>query len=359
MPAAGGRLRTTHRRTARASTVTLPGLAVVLLVLGVTWAGATVPRHVGRVVRLDPRFDRLVAPGTKIEVLARGLRWAEGPVWVPRDGGFLLFSDLEANAVLKWSRAAGTQLFMKPSGYTGVHPYGTSSGSNGLALDREGRLLLAEQGDRRIARLEWDGGKQTLADSYQGRRLNSPNDLVVRSNGDVYFTDPTYGLPGQDADPRRELAFCGVFRWSRATGEVTLLSRELTRPNGIAFSPDERTLYVANSDEARATWTAYPVLPDGTLGPGKVIRDVTSLTANGRWILPDGMKVDRDGVIFAVGPGGVEVFLPDGTPIGGFEIDCVTNLAWGDDGSTLYITACTELVRVKTLTRGAGFAIER
>lgn len=310
------------------------------------------------IVRLDPRLDRILPPGTRAELLGRGYGWAEGPVWVPREGGFLLFSDVERNRILRWSRDAGLTVFMHPSGYTGVAPYGREPGSNGLTLDREGRLLLAEQGDRRVARLDWAGGKRTLADAYRGRRLNGPNDLVVRSDGDVYFTDPIFGLPRWADDERRELDFCGVYRWSRETGEVTLLTAELTRPNGLAFSPDERTLYVANSDMDRALWMAYPVLPDGTLGVGKVVRDVTSLVGEGRGA-PDGLKVDRDGVIFAAGPAGVHVLLPDGTELGRISVQRPTNLAWGDDGSVLYVTAGEELFRVQTRTRGAGVAVER
>lgn len=314
------------------------------------------PRAIGRIVKADARLDAVLAPGTTLEVIGDGFAWSEGPVWVRRDGGFLLFSDLPRNAIMKWTPAAGVTLFMKPSGYTGVADYGREPGSNGLAIDREGRLLLAEHGDRRISRLEWSAGKRTLADSYRGRRLNSPNDLVLHSSGDVYFTDPVYGLPARENDPARELDFCGVYRWSSATGEVTLLTPELTRPNGLAFSPDEQTLYVANSDPKRAIWMAYPVREDGTLGPGKLLRDVTPMVSLEAPGLPDGLKVDRRGTIFATGPGGVHVMAPDGTLLGRLETGRATaNCGWGDDGSVLYVTADSYLLRVKTLTRGAGW----
>lgn len=338
------------------STVGWAALAVTVLGVAVAAAAAHLPRAPDRVVRLDARFDRIIAPGTRIEELADGFGWAEGPVWIGRGGGFLLFSDIQRNSIMKWSSASGVTLFMKPSGYTGVIRYGMEPGSNGLALDREGRLLMAEQGDRRISRLEWNGGKQTLADRYHGKRLNSPNDLVVRSNGDVYFTDPIYGLPDYEKDGRRELGFCGLYRWSRATGKVTLLTREPSMPNGVAFSPDERTLYVSNSDLERAVWLAFPILPDGALGAARVIRDVTDLVAKGMRGFPDGLKVDRDGVIFGTGPGGVHVFLPDGTLLGRLDVGWATNLAWGDDGSVLYITTDHRLLRVRTRTRGAGSA---
>jgi gluconolactonase len=315
------------------------------------------PKTIGRIVRADARLDQIVAPATAFEVIGAGFDWSEGPLWVPRDGGFLLFSDIPPNSIMKWKAGAGVSLFMKPSGYTGVAPYSGEPGSNGLTLDREGRLLLAEHGDRRIARMEWDGGKRTLADNYQGKRLNSPNDVIVKSNGDVYFTDPIYGLPEREKDTKhRELDFCGVFRWSPKTGQVTLLTKELSRPNGLAFSPDERTLYVANSDPEKAIWMAYPVNADGTIGAGKLVRDVTRMVSRDLPGLPDGLKVDAKGTLFATGPGGVHVMLPDGTLLGRLDTGQATsNCAWGEDGTTLFATADMFVVRVKTLTKGAGW----
>jgi gluconolactonase len=315
------------------------------------------PKTIGRIVVEDARLNQIVAPGTPFEVIGSGYDWSEGPLWVPRDGGFLLFSDIPPNSIMKWKPGGGVSLFMKPSGYTGVAPYGREPGSNGLTLDRQGRLLLAEHGDRRIARMEWEGGKRTLVDNYQGKRLNSPNDVIVKSNGDVYFTDPIYGLPDREKDTKhRELDFCGVFRWSPTTGQVTLLTKELSRPNGLAFSPDERTLYVANSDPAKAIWMAYPVNADGTIGAGKLVRDVTSMVSDKMPGLPDGLKVDAKGTIFATGPGGVHVMLPDGTFLGRLETGQATsNCAWGEDGSTLFMTADMHVARVKTLTKGAGW----
>ncbi len=308
---------------------------------------------IGRIIREDPRLDAILPPESKIEVLASGFEWAEGPVW-SRQGKFLLFSDIPNNEILKWTHEKGIELFMKPSGFTGVAPWGREPGSNGLVLDSKGRLILMEHGDRRVSRMDTDGGKVTLADSYEGKRLNSPNDGVLKSNGDLYFTDPPYGLPKQAEDPRRELDFCGVFRWSE--GKVTLLTRELSRPNGIAFSPDEKILYVANSDPQRAIWMAYPVQADGTLGKGRVFADVTSMVAETAPGLPDGMKVDAAGNLFATGPGGIHIFSPDGKRLGRIETgEATANAAWGDDGSTLYITADMYLCRVRTRTRGAGW----
>jgi gluconolactonase len=314
-----------------------------------------VPDYVGRLVPEDPRFDALVSPDAKIEVLATGFAWSEGPIWL-RDRGFLLFSDIPRNAIMKWSLEDGLSLYIKPSGYTGIAPYGKEPGSNGLTVDSLGQLVSCEHGDRRVARLDWNGGKRTLADAYEGKRLNSPNDLVYRrATGDLYFTDPPYGLPTQsDEDPRKELPFNGVYKVS-PDGKITLLVRDMTRPNGLAFSPDEKTLYVAQSDPARAIWNAFPVKDDGTLGERKLFADVTELTRTLQG-LPDGLKVDRDGHLFATGPGGVLVYTPDGTRLGRIETGQPTaNCAWGDDGSTLYITANTLLLRIKTLTRGAGW----
>lgn len=307
----------------------------------------------GKIVRLDPALDKLLGPDARIEVLASGFEWTEGPVWV-KNGGYLLFSDIPRNSIMKWKEGEGVSLFMKPSGYTGVVEYRPEPGSNGLVLDPQGRLVLCEHGDRRISRLEKDGGKKTLVDNYLGKRLNSPNDATFHSSGALYFTDPPYGLPKQWDDPRRELDFCGVYRLSPG-GELTLLTKEMTRPNGIAFSPDEKTLYVAQSDPARAIWMAFPVNADGTLGKGRVFADVTS-SVNKMPGLPDGMKVDREGNLFATGPGGVYIFSPGGKLLGRIDTgEKTSNCAWGDDGSTLYITADMYLCRVKTKTKGAGW----
>lgn len=305
----------------------------------------------GQIVREDPRLDALVPADAQIEVLASGFRWSEGPVWI-REEGCLLFSDIPNNSIFRWKEGEGLSLFMKPSGYTGVVDYAPEPGSNGLTLDPQGRLVAMEHGDRRVSRLERDGGKKTLADSYRGKRLNSPNDGVYNSRGDLYFTDPPYGLPGRWDDPRRELDFCGVFRLS-AGGELTLLTDKMSRPNGLAFSPDERTLYVANSDPDHAVWMSFPVLPDGTLGSGEVFADVTQMVRDGYPGLPDGFKLDAQGHLFATAPGGVHVYAPDGTRLGRLDTGGRTaNCAWGEDGSTLFIAADSYLCRIRTTTRG-------
>ena len=307
----------------------------------------------GKVVRLDPRIDKLIPVDAKIEVLSSGFDWSEGPVWL-KNGGFLLFSDIPRNSVMKWKEGEGISVWLKPSGYTGQEPYGREPGSNGLAVDAQGRLISCEHGDRRISRLEPGGGKRTLADNYMGKRLNSPNDLVVKSNGDIYFTDPPYGLPKGWDDPRRELDFCGVFLLSH-DGKLTLLTKELVRPNGIALSPDEKTLYVAQSDGKRPIWMAFPVKPDGTVDAGRVFADASDMIGKlpGG---PDGMKVDKLGNLWVTAPGGVHVYSPDGKRLGWIETNERTaNCAWGDDGSTLYMTADMYLCRIKTTTKGIGW----
>ena len=296
--------------------------------------------------------DRLVPRDATIEKLAEGYDWSEGPVWV-KNGGYLLFSDVPENTVYQWKEGQKVRVFLKPSGYTGSDPRGGEPGSNGLNLDPQGRLVLCQHGDRRVARLADDGKSfVTLADRYQGKRFNSPNDSAYRRNGDLYFTDPPYGLLGKNDDPAKELDFNGVFRIAK-DGTVTLLTREMTFPNGIAFSPDEKTLYVANSDPQKAIWMAFPVKDDGTLGKGRVFFDATKWFKAGKKGLPDGMKVDQAGNLFATAPGGVVVFDPDGTHLGTFNTgEATANCGWGEDGSTLFITADMYLARVRLTTKG-------
>jgi gluconolactonase len=336
-----------------------PGILVPALCISVVGSfacGQEKQPHatLGTIERHDPRFDRLIPRNAVLEVLVGGFDWAEGPVWIPRDGGFLLCSDIPKNSIIKWQEGKGKSVFLKPSGYTGSGDRLREPGSNGLTRDPQGRLVACDHGDRRVYRLEKDGKtKTTLAERYEGKRFNSPNDLVYKSNGDLYFTDPPYGLmvKGSDELPGRELDFCGVYRLSKS-GTLTLLTKAMTRPNGIAFSPEEKILYVANSDPEKAVWMAFDVKEDGILGAGRVFFDST------KWIpgkkgLPDGMKVDRRGNLFATGPGGVLVFAPDGTHLGTIATGVATaNCAWGDDGSVLYVTADKDLCRIKTLTSG-------
>ncbi len=300
--------------------------------------------RVGEIVRLHPALDAIVPAGARIEKLADGFQFLEGPVWV-RDEGHLLFSDPNANTIYSWSPEAGVAVFRTKSGYTGVDiaEYG-QPGSNGLALDGEGRLTINEHGNRRVTRLEKNGVLTVLADRYEGKRLNSPNDLVYRSDGALYFTDPPFGLPRFHDDPRRELPYSGVFRY--ADGRLRLLSTDLNGPNGLAFSPDERYLYVTNWDPKKKVVMRYEVQPDGGLANGRVFFDMTG--APGEEAL-DGMKVDQRGDLFVSGPGGVWVISAEGQHLGMIKVpELPANFAWGDaDGRTLYMTARTALYRIR------------
>jgi gluconolactonase len=308
----------------------------------------------GKITRADAAFKQLIPESAELEKLAEGFEWSEGPVW-DRQGGYLLFSDIPPNRILKWSPENEIQVFLEPASDIGSVKRGGEPGTNGLTLDKEGRIVTCEHGRRCVSRIEKDGQRTILADRYNGKRLNSPNDLCYKSNGDLYFTDPPYGLEKNWDDPAREQEFCGVYRL-QPDGVVTLLTKELSRPNGIAFSPDEKTLYVANSDPKKPIWMAFDVLADGTLSKGRVFFDSTPWLAAGKKGLPDGLKVDTHGNVFATGPGGVHVFSPTGKHLGSIETgEATANCGWGDDGSTLYITADMFLARVKTATKGAGW----
>jgi gluconolactonase len=307
----------------------------------------------GSIERLDPALDKLLATDVVIEKLAKGFKWAEGPVW-DKKASVLYFSDVPQNVAFKWQPGIGTREFLFPSGYTGTQ-LTNGQGSNGLLIDKQGRLLLCQHGDRRVARLDPKGGFVTIAQYYKFRRFNSPNDLAIKSNGDIYFTDPPYGLPKGENDPERELYFSGVYRVN-AKGEVTLLIHDLTFPNGIAFSPDEKTLYVNVSDPKQPVIMAYDVELNGTVSNGRIFFNAAPLTSQGKG-LPDGLKVDKLGNLWSTGPGGVLIITPEGKHIGTLNTgEPTANCAFGGpNGSTLYVTANMYLCRVQTLTKGTGF----
>jgi len=295
------------------------------------------------VKRADPALDAIVPQGLMIEKLADGFIFTEGPVWVP--DGYLLFSDPNANTIYRWTPDGQVSVFRTKSGYAGVDvaEYG-QPGSNGITLDPEGRVTIDEHGNRRVVRIEKTGAVTVLADRYQGKRLNSPNDLVYRSDGTLFFTDPPFGLPKAFDDPRKELPFSGVF--SLKDGTLRLAAKDLSGPNGIAFSPDERYLYVANWDEKKKVVMRYRANDDGTLGDGAVFFDMTS--APGEDAL-DGIKVDVRGNLYVSGPGGLWILSPEGKHLGTIVgPEHPHNLAWGDaDGRTLYLTAQTGLYRIR------------
>jgi gluconolactonase len=304
-----------------------------------------------RIERLDPRFDSLIARDAVVEKVADGIEWAEGPLWDAAEHS-LLFSDVPQNGVFRWAPGREIVQVISNSGYTGTGRFqGREPGSNGLVFDRDGRLVMCQHGDRRIVRREPDGSVTVLADRYNGKRLNSPNDLVYRSNGDLYFTDPPFGLPGTFTDPAKEVSFQGVYRVT-AAGSVTAVITDLGAPNGIGFSPDEKTLYVSNAQNERPIWMAYRVRADGNLEGGRLFAEARQWVGPGEGV-PDGLKVDRAGNVFAAGPGGIHVFAPDGTRLGRIITGVPTgNLAWGEDGSELFIAANHWILRVRTKTHG-------
>jgi gluconolactonase len=313
--------------------------------------------------RLDPAIDGIIPKGAMLERVANGFKWVEGPVWAE---GSLYFAEIPSNRICKWTPGAGVDLFLHPSGYKGLDPYGgPESGSNGMTLDVRGRLTVAGHAQRDVYRLESLDPKAQitiLADSYQGKKLNSPNDLVYRSDGSLYFTDPPYGLRTQkDDDPDKQLNVNGVYRIPHALDQkpgsipdrsgLQQLVTDLTRPNGIAFSPDEKYLYVNNS-EPKKIWMRYRVKADGTLSDTKLLYDATSDQRPGA---PDGMKVDVRGNIYSTGPGGVWIFSPEGKPLGTILIsEKAANVAWaGADRTTLYITASSSIYRIHLNIAGA------
>jgi len=303
-----------------------------------------------QVIRKDPALDEIVPTDAKIEKLAGGFLFTEGPIWVPRTedtDGYLLFSDPNNNLIYRWTQDGQLSIFMTKSGYRGVDigEYG-QPGSNGLTLDKQGRLTINQHGNRRVVRMEKNGQLTVLADRYEGKRLNSPNDLVYKSDGALYFTDPPFGLPKFFDDPRKELPYSGVFRVSPDGKIVQLLTNELSGPNGLAFSPDEKYFYVDNWDEKKKIIMRYEVNPDGTLSNRKVFFDMTS--AEGEDAL-DGMKIDQKGNLYVSGPSGLWIISPEGKHLGTIVgPEHPHNFAWGDDdGKTLYLCAKTGLYRIR------------
>src|SRR5688572_20024425 len=305
------------------------------------------PTPMGNIQRLDPAIDALVPKDAQIEKLAGGFSFIEGPLWRP--GNALWFSDVVGNVVRQWAPDGKVTEILKPGGYDGNSvPAGGFVGPNGMAAYKDGGVLLCQHGNRRIALIDKDMKVSTFIDKFEGKKFNSPNDLVFHSDGSLYFTDPPYGLPKQDDDPSKEQKFNGVYRL--ANGKLQAIVTDLTHPNGIALSPDEKTLYVANSDPNRKIWMRYDVAANGTVSNGKVFADVTAHTEDG---LPDGLKVDAQGNVYATGPGGVWVFSPDGKHLGTIKPPEVpANCGWGDDGKSLYMTARTGLYRIKLAVAG-------
>jgi len=309
--------------------------------------------------RLDPALDALIAPDVEIEEIASGFQWTEGPVWV-KDGGYLLFSNLspDANTIYRWSRADGTSAFITPAGYAGPPtPTLREPGSNGLAIDHTGKLIICDSGDRSLTRYDLATKRRTtLVDRFEGKRLNSPNDLVIAKSGAIYFTDPPYGLEGLENSPIKELSFSGLYRLS-PEGKLALLDKEFLYPNGIAFAPDEKTLFVCNTDQKLAIIRAYKLDADGMPANFTTFFDFRPYFTPGGIGVPDGMKIDEAGNVFAAGPGGHYVISPAGKLLGVIEIPgrYATNSAFGEDGSTLFIAATDIVVRMRLKTKAANW----
>lgn len=294
--------------------------------------------------RYDEESFLVLPEGARVEKLADGFEWVEGPAW-NKEGKFLVFSDIPNNVIWKWSEKNGLSHFLEKSGYDGLDPFlGREPGSNGLAWDQEGRLLICEHGNRRVTMLEADGTKTVLADNYQGLRLNSPNDVISIPNGDVLFTDPPYGLEKAFDDPKKELPYQGVYLVS--SGEMTLLTNELKAPNGLGLSPKGDILYVSNSDPEHPVWYAFDFDGKKATNP-RVFADASPWVSE-RKGLPDGFAVSQEGYLFAAGPGGFYVISPQGSIVAFINFEHpVSNCTWGDDEHTLYITGNQALYRLK------------
>jgi gluconolactonase len=339
---------------------TLPRCSVFVLLAA---AAIAAPAYSQEVQKLDPALDQIVAPDVKAEKVAGGFnKWTEGPAWTRQ--GSLIFAEIPANNIDLWIPGKGSHVFIHPSGYEGAEPYkGPEPGSNGMTLDAKGRVTIAGHARRNVWRLEKldPKGKITvLADAYDGKKLNSPNDVVYKSDGSLYFTDPPYGLPTQgDDDPLKEQKINGVYRIVDAVAhkagappdhaKIQLIIKDLPRPNGIAFSPDEKILYIA--DSGKHVWMKYPVNADGSVGEGTLFADANVDKTPGS---PDGIRVDKNGNLYGSGPGGVWILSPEGKHLGTVKIpEVISNVAWGDaDGKTLYITASTSLYRIKLKATG-------
>ena len=333
--------------------------ALTLMLAGCTTAAAPpapAGERIGAIHREAPGLDALVAADAPIERLAAGFGWAEGPVWIPADGGYLLFTDVPGNRIHRWSAADGVSVFLDPAGLAGDVTGFREPGANGLIRGPGNTILLADHGNRGIASLDLATRRKTMiATRFQGRRFSSPNDLVLAANGAIYFTDPPYGLEGLNDSPLKEQPHNGVYRLD-PDGSLHLIDDSLTFPNGIILSPDGRTLYVANSDPQRAILVAYTLDAAGGVASRRLFADLTAEVGQTRPGLPDGMAVDVNGNLFATGPGGVIVFAPDGTRLGRIETGtAIANCTFGGaDGRTLFLASHNMLARVETRTRGFG-----
>ncbi len=298
----------------------------------------------GKITRLDKEFDKIIGADSKPEKVASGFLFTEGPLW--HTDNFLIFSDIPANRIYKLDASGKAEVFMEKSGYTGADSPTGEIGSNGLGYDQEGRLLLCQHGNRQLVRIEKDGKQTVLADKFGGKRLNSPNDVACRKDGTIFFTDPSWGLEKNSNKPKREIAFNGVYRYFE--GQISLIDSTLVKPNGIALSPDHKTLYVADMPKK---WYSYRLHADGTVKSKQLFFDASSITGIGHM---DGMKVDSKGYVYCTGPSGVMVFTPKGKHIGSIQFaEIAANIGWGEaDRKTLYATCQTGVYRIRLKNKG-------
>ena len=331
------------------SIVSCASLAVLLTACSTAPSTSSAPKEapsVGKILRLDPAFDALVSKGARIEKVATGFTFTEGPLWRPQN--VLWFSDVPGNVVRSVSPSGDVKILIQNAGGIASPGPGALIGPNAMVADKDGAILLCQHGARRIVRVAPDMTMTPVIEKFEGHRLNSPNDMVYRSDGALYFTDPPYGLAKQNDDPAKELKFNGVFLYKG--GKLKAIVKDLNLPNGIALSPDEKTLYVSNSDEKKRSWMRYDVAADGTVSNGRLFFDLANAKEQG---IPDGMKVDSQGNIYAAGPEGIWVFSPGGRHIGTIQPgETAANVAWGDDGKSLYITASTSVYRIRVNVPG-------
>jgi gluconolactonase len=327
----------------------LPAIAFSLL-MGCKTTENKTSESVGSFERLDPAIDQILGTEPKIEIIGEGYKWSEGPVWVEAEK-MLLFSDVPTNTIHKWTEAKGVEVYLTPSGYLGTDKYSSEPGSNGLTLSPDGKLVLCQHGERRVAFMDAPLNAPapnfvTLADRFDGKKFSSPNDVVFRSNGDMFFTDPPYGLPKQAEDPTKELPHNGVYKLSG--GNTYLICDSLTRPNGIAFLKGEKTLLVANSDPDKAMWYAFDLNENDSVTNARVFYDATENTKAGEKGLPDGFRVDKQGNVYASGPGGIWIFNGAGKLLGKIKISEPTaNCALSPDEKTLFVTANMYLLKIR------------
>jgi gluconolactonase len=322
--------------------------AFILFILSCNTTGK---KTIGSIEKTDPALDAILDTSATIEILGEGFDWTEGPLWIANEK-MLLFSDIPKNTIHKWTEEKGIEIYLTPSGYTGSAARGGETGSNGLILNKENKLVLCQHGNRQMAWMDADINSpkavfKTIADNYGGKKLNSPNDAAYRNNGDLYFTDPPYGLEKNMEDPLKEISYQGLY-CVKPGGEIKLLTDSITRPNGVAFTNDFNSVIVANSDPEKPFWYIYDIGPNDSLTNGRIFYNAKSEADKKEPGLPDGLKVDKNGNVFATGPGGVWIFDKNGKVLGKIKIPVpVANCAFTDDGKTLFLTADMYLLRVK------------